>query len=78
MRAQPCLDRKFSMAKQLKHCNGAEHSNFFDESKALATTRGQLQFLISILDMRTFPANELIRIALCDDDMSCANYDDGG
>jgi hypothetical protein len=65
------------MAKQLEHCNGAEHSYFCYESETLATAGGLLQFLISILDMRAFPANELTRIALCDDDMSTANYDDG-
>lgn len=39
--------------------------------------QGDYTILISVLDMRTFPANELIRIALCDDDMSSANYDNG-
>jgi hypothetical protein len=76
VRTRPCLNHKISLAKQLKHYNGDEHSNFFDESDTLATPREQLQFLISILDMRAFLANELIRIALCDDDMSSANYDD--
>lgn len=51
---------------------------FFDESEAPPTAREQLQFLISILDMRAFPANELTRIALCDEDMSFATLMTGG